>query len=304
MQVSPRPWQESGRCVMEPREGDTIAVWFSCGAASAVAAFKTLDKYGHKCNVMIVNNPVVEEHPDNQRFLKDVEKWLSVSIISASNKKYPSCSAVDVWEKRRFMSGPDGAPCTVELKKMARRQFEDENTIDWHVLGFTVDEKRRSDNFIRGERENLLPVLIDEGITKADCFNILQQHGIRLPEIYKLGYPNANCIGCVKATSPTYWNHVRKMHPDVFRKRAEQSRDIGALLVRVHPEYLSFCRKRSCGEWYDERTGTCLHVTDKKTGKRKLVSPRIFLDELPEGAEGAPMKNMDFECGIFCEEKV
>lgn len=248
-------------------EGETIVVWFSCGAASAVAAFKTLDKYGDICNVRIVNNPVAEEHEDNLRFLKDVEKWLGVEIEFSTNKKYPSCSAVDVWEKRQFMSGVQGAPCTIELKKMARRQFEEENKIDWHVLGFTSDEKRRSDNFIRGERENLLPVLIDAGITKADCFDILKQNGLRLPEIYTMGYPNANCIGCVKATSPTYWNHVRKMHPIIFKERAEQSRRIGAKLVRHKGE-------------------------------------RIFLDELPTNAKGLPMKNMDFECGIFCEEKV
>jgi len=29
---------------------------------------------------------------------------------------------------------------------------------------------------------------------------------------------------------------------------------------------------------------------------------RIFLDELPINAKRKPMKNMDVECGIFCEE--
>lgn len=38
---------------------ETIAVWFSCGAASAVAAKKTIEKYGNTHNVIIVNNPVV-----------------------------------------------------------------------------------------------------------------------------------------------------------------------------------------------------------------------------------------------------
>ena len=247
--------------------GDVIAVWFSCGAASAVAAKKTIEKYGDIAKIRVINNPVIEEHQDNQRFLKDVEAWLGVPVEFATNSKYPSCSAVEVWAKRKFMSGPEGAPCTLELKKMARRQWEESNHVDWHVLGFTVDEKRRSDNFIKGERANLLPVLIDEGITKHDCFNIIKAAGIRLPKIYALGYPNANCIGCVKATSPTYWNHVRRMHPDIFGQRAKQSREIGARLVRVKNE-------------------------------------RIFLDELAIDATGRPMKDMNIECGIFCEERV
>lgn len=251
---------------MEPKMGDKIVVWFSCGAASAVAAKKTLEIYGKTHIVRIVNNPVKEEDVDNLRFLKDVEKWLGVKIEKAINSKFPSCSAVDVWNKRKAMSFPQGAPCTIELKKNARKEFEDNNHIDWHVLGFTLDEKKRHERFVMGERDNVIPVLIDEGITKSECFVILKNAGLELPNIYNLGYPNANCIGCVKATSPTYWNHVRKMHPDIFKQRAEQSRKYGVRLVRVKGE-------------------------------------RIFLDELSPEATGNPLKTMQFECGIFCEEK-
>jgi len=247
-------------------KGKTIVVWFSCGAASAVAAKKTLEKYGEHNTIRIVNNPIKEEDPDNIRFLRDVEAWLGVEIETAVNPKYPDASCVGVWADRRFMSGVAGAPCTLELKKRARQHWEDSNPTDWLVLGFTAEEQKRSDNFKMSERENLLPVLIDEGLTKKDCFRVLQEAGLDVPAIYKRKYPNANCIGCVKATSPTYWNHVRVQDPDVFLARAEQSRDIGARLVRVKGE-------------------------------------RIFLDELDPGAKGASMKNMDFECGIFCEEK-
>ena len=92
-----------------------IAVWFSSGAASAVAGHLTLQQYGQTDNVRILNNPVIEEDSDNLRFLKDVEQWLGVEIETVKNHKYPSCSAVDVWNKRKFMSGLHGAPCTLEL---------------------------------------------------------------------------------------------------------------------------------------------------------------------------------------------
>lgn len=246
-------------------EGQTIVVWFSCGAASAVAAKKTIEKYGNFCTVRIVNNPVMEEHEDNRRFLKDVEKWLGVEIEIAINDKFPSMSAVDVWNAKKGMSFPKGAPCTVHLKKQARYDYESRVKIDWHVLGFTSEEAHRHKNFVFGERSNTLPILIDAGYTKADCFQILAEAGITPPIIYSLGYPNANCIGCVKATSPTYWNHVRKVHPVVFAERAEQSRRLGAKLVRVK-------------------------------GKR------IQLDELDPAAQGRSMKNLSApECGIFCK---
>lgn len=242
-----------------------ICIWFSCGAASAVAAYEAKKKYGTTHEIIIVNNPVIEEHPDNLRFLKDVEKWLGQKIISASCKEFPSNSAVDVWNKRKYISGTKGAPCTTMLKKQARYEFELENKIDYHILGFTNEEVSRHKKFTKRERENVIPILIDLNYSKQDCFDILESNDIELPFIYRLLYPNANCIGCVKATSPTYWNHVRKTFPEVFKARAEQSRRIGARLVRYK-------------------------------GKR------IFLDELPEDAKGRSLKSFKMpECGIFCD---
>ena len=177
-------------------QNKTIAVWFSCGAASAVAAKLTIEAYGKHNTVRIVNNPIVEEDEDNRRFLKDVEQWLGVPIEQAVNHKYPNASCVEVWNDRRFMSGVAGAPCTLELKKVARQQWEQEHNPDYHVLGFTLDEKKRHDRFVLTERSNVIPILIDNKITKDDCYVILQSEGIDLPNIYKRGYPNSNCIGC------------------------------------------------------------------------------------------------------------
>lgn len=249
------------------QDNDTIAVWFSCGVASAVAAKKTVEKYGANCTVRIMNNPVLEEDADNRRFLQNVEKWIGITIEIVTSVDYPNQSAVEVWDKRKYMSGTKGAPCTQILKKKTRQHWESINKHDWIVLGFTADEKHRYDRFIQTERANTLPVLIEEGITKEDCFKIIQDAGIQIPAIYYMGYPNANCIGCVKATSPTYWNHVREMHPEIFQQRAIQSRKLKCRLTRVK-------------------------------GKR------LFLDELSPTAKGLPMKNMKIDCGIFCEEKI
>ena len=244
-----------------------ITVWFSCGAASAVATYITLKKYGANNKIKVVNNPVKEEQEEKLRCVADIEKWLNIKVEFAINSDFPDCSAKTVWSHHKYMSGIAGAPCTMRLKKHARQEWENKNKSDYLVLGFTVDEKKRSDRFKMTERSNLLSVLVDENITKQDCFNILADNNIKLPKIYSMGFPNANCIGCVKATSPTYWNLVRSKFPEVFNERAKQSRLIGSKLVRYKNE-------------------------------------RIMLDELPVNAKGRPLKNYDFECGIFCEEKL
>lgn len=243
----------------------TIVVWFSCGAASAVAAKKTLELYGSTFNVRVVNTPIAQEHQDNLRFLVDVERWLGVTIEFATNKDYPDNSINTVFKKRKYMSGVAGAPCTTVLKKEARYQFEKGNEIAYHVLGFTSEERNRFERFKLTEIDNVIHVLKE--ISKQDCFDILINAGIKLPDAYLLGMPNANCIGCVKATSPTYWNHVRNIFPEVFKERAELSRELGCKLTRYKGQ-------------------------------------RLFLDELPADANGRPMKSLKtVECGIFCEEK-
>jgi hypothetical protein len=248
----------------------TIVVWFSCGAASAVALKKTIELYGGTHHIRAVNNPILEEHEDNRRFLNDVAKWCNIKIELAINTKYPTTSIKDVFDKRKYISGVAGAPCTLELKKNARKEWEANNHHDYLVMGFTSDEKGRYERFKLSERDNILPVLIDINLTKEDCFRVIEDAGIALPRIYEHGFPNANCVGCVKSASPTYWNLVRREFPDVFSDRAEQSRRIGAKLV-------------------------------------KLKGKRIFLDELPSDSFGRNikgyLKRSSVDCGIFCEEK-
>lgn len=248
-----------------PVPGDKIVVWFSNGAASAIAWQETLRRYGGICDVRAVNNPVREEDSDNLRFCCDVADWLGHEVLFSRNPRFAHGSAKTVWYERGAMVFPHGAPCTVHLKKEARQHYERQHRVDWHVLGFTADEKKRFDRFVLTERSNVLPVLIDAGLTKQDCMDRLLAAGISPPRVYAEGYPNANCIGCVKATSPTYWNLVRRTRPEVFQDRAEQSRQFGVRLARYKGQ-------------------------------------RIFLDELPETAKGRALKSMSFECGIFCEE--
>lgn len=255
-----------------PEQPQEIVVWFSCGAASAVAAKFTIDLYGPKHNVRVVNNPVAEEDADNRRFLRDVETWIGCPIEIATAAKWPGASAREVWAKQRYMAGIDGAPCTQQIKKAARQEWEARNPpVDWHVFGFTAEERQRHKRFVQTERSNVLPVLIDAGVTKRACFKYLQREGLALPRKYAEGYPNGNCIGCVKASSPAYWNLVRRQDPAVFADRAQQSRELGVRLVRV-PD---------------------------GPGRRK----RIFLDELSPSAKGGKLKGLDVECGVFCEER-
>ena len=95
---------------------------------------------------------------------------------------------------------------------------------------------------------------------------ILQTNGIELPEMYKLGYKNNNCIGCVKAGAG-YWNKIRVDFPHVFERMAQTEELLGRTIVKV-----------------------------MKGG----VSRRISLRELAPTAGHYPTEQ-SVECGFLCE---
>ena len=45
---------------------------------------------------------------------------------------------------------------------------------------------------------------------------MLQNAGIELPEMYKLGYQHNNCIGCVKSSGAGYWNKIKIDFPERY----------------------------------------------------------------------------------------
>lgn len=202
--------------------------WFSCGAASAVAT-------------KLINPDVIaycdtgSEDYDNLRFLIDCEQWFGQKVEILKNEKFQD--TWEVWEKRRYLSGIEGAPCTGELKFKPRVNFQLPD--DVHVFGYTADSRDMG----RAEalRENwpdlnIATPLIDRGITKAACLSMVRNAGIKEPRVYAMGFHNANCIPCVKATSPSYWALVRKEFPDEFLRMVKLSRELGARLTRIKGE--------------------------------------------------------------------
>jgi hypothetical protein len=195
-------------------------VWFSAGAASAVAAKLTPD-----ATIYYVDPG--SEHPDNWRFIADVSEWIGRPVETIRSARY--ADTWHVWEERRFLNSPAGALCTAELKK--RPRYKVQRPDDRQVFGYTAEEQHRADRF-RHENPGveLVTPLIERGLNKADCLGIIDQAGIELPAMYQLGFRNNNCIGCVKG-GMGYWNHIRRHFPDTFDRMAGLERSIGHSLL-------------------------------------------------------------------------
>lgn len=205
-----------------------IVSWFSTGAASAVAT-----KISNP-DVIAYCDPGSEDE-DNKRFMADCEKWFGKPITILKSDKYED--TWDVWEKRQYICGHAGAPCTGELKIKPRLAFQLPDDI--HVFGYTTDSKdiQRAETL----RENwpdlhIVTPLIDRGISKAACLAMILKAGIQPPRVYAMGFPNANCIPCCKSQSPSYYALVRKEFPLKFHRMAELSRRLNVRLVKIGKE--------------------------------------------------------------------
>lgn len=235
-------------------------VWFSCGAASAVAAMIAAYKYGDRCDVVYCD-VLNTEHSDNRRFLSDMERWMGRSVTVIKSDKYESVD--DVFMRTRWMAGIEGARCTTEMKKVPR--FAYQRPDDIHIFGLTADESNRIKRLENNHPDLRFDwILQDTGIRKDHCYYLLECAGIDIPIMYRLGYKNNNCLGCVKATGANYWNMIRRDFPEVFERRCRQSRELGVRLTRYKGE-------------------------------------RIFLDQLPP--DYLPANDLeDISCGPDCGE--
>ena len=207
----------------EPR----VVVWFSCGAASAVAAKLATQEYGDRCIVAYCDTG--GEHPSNKKFLKDIEKWIGKEITVLKNKKGYT-SHFDVFRKTKYLNGVLGARCTIELKKKCRFDFQKHDDI--HVFGYTSEEKNRAERFNEQNFELATDwILIRKGVSKEDCLGILWRERIDIPTMYDQGYQHNNCVGCSKG-GMGYWNQIRKDYPESFKEMASIEREINHSLFR------------------------------------------------------------------------
>lgn len=200
--------------------------WFSCGAASAIAVKLT--------GAMPVYCDTGSEHPDNERFMADCSAWFGRPIVRLKGDYEDTW---EVWEESRYLAGISGAPCTVALKVGPRLKFQ--KPTDIHVFGYTADgpDVERAGRLRANYPELKIETpLIERGLNKAACLDMIQRAGIALPVLYGLGFQNNNCIPCVKATSPAYWALIRKNFPGKFKRMAQLSRDLGVRLCRIEGE--------------------------------------------------------------------
>lgn len=142
---------------------------------------------------------ISDQHSDSIRFIKDCEKAIGKEIQVLSSKEYRSVEDCDLT----------------------------------YVWGFDLKEKNRAERTIEAnpQAQHEFP-LIDKQLSKEEVHGLFERtFDFNRPKMYELGYPNNNCIGCVKG-GMGYWNNIRKDFPNVFESRAKLEREVGYSILK------------------------------------------------------------------------
>lgn len=141
------------------------------------------------------------------------------------DEKY-GADIIEVFRRERFMKNQHGAPCT----KLLKRRLLDTWKLpgDAMVFGYTAEEADRLEDFheCNPDRPVIAP-LIARGLGKEDCKAMVQRAGIELPMRKRMGYDNANCIGCVKG-GEGYFRAIREDFPEQFEQLCQVQDTLGA----------------------------------------------------------------------------
>lgn len=299
-------------------ENKKIICWWSGGITSAVACKTALDLFREKNECRVIMIDTRNEDEDTYRFKNDCEKWFGVKIeklsaitekpnysIDCSKDMYNDYTFVDiglnyeniqdVWTKHKSLNVATGAIFSTQLKRRVREKWQEENQYDYQVFGFEFDKKEINRGLSlhknHPKAKGIFPLLM-MGYDKDNCLKIVQDAGIEIPRMYKLGFRNNNCFktGCVQG-GVGYWQKMQRDFPDKFETMAEMEHKLTYL--RGEPVTM---------------------LKDQSNEAKKLVEETdikwkqfIFLKKHPEYPELkclADMKPQEvkplFECNGFC----
>lgn len=178
---------------------------------------------------------IADQHEDSMRFIKDCEKVIGKPIQILKSNEY-RCVEDCVRVFGGFRSPANNfAPCTNWLKKRVRKEWEERHK-DFeltYVWGFDLTEKARAERTVEAnpKAKHEFP-LIENYLSKEDVHGLFERtFDFARPKMYEMGYPNNNCVGCLKG-GMGYWNHIRKDFPEVFESRAKLEREVGHSILK------------------------------------------------------------------------
>ena len=143
-----------------------------------------------------------DQHEDSMRFIKDIEKAIGKEVEILRSEQYRTVEECVLAFGGFKNPWNNFAPCTNWLKKRVRKAWEaaHEDYDLTYVWGFDLKEKNRAERTVEAnpQASHEFP-LIEKNLSKEEVHGLFERtFDFKRPLMYDMGYPNNNCIGCVK----------------------------------------------------------------------------------------------------------
>lgn len=241
----------------------------SGGLTSYEALKRTIAKHGRKHTIAVFADTRIED-PDLYRFLDDIEVHLRMPIERVADGRTP----FDVWHAEQAITlrghGAGVAPCSRVLKREPIARWIAEHFQDTPytlVFGMDWSEQERMDRLAAAYAPVPVwfPLAERPYLDKCHIADALERDGIKVPDLYTLGFAHNNCGGgCVKA-GQAHFAHLYRTRPATYalwereeaRFRRDFEKDVAILIDRRgggprRPLPLSVFRERlEQGETFD-----------------------------------------------------
>ena len=208
-------------------------VSFSGGLGSWMAAKRVAEKYGTE-NLYLVFCDTLIEDPDLYRFLPEAAEDVGGELIWLKDGRDPW----KVFEDKRYMGNSRTEHCTEELKIKPFYKWVDNQEQDCVIyLGIDWSESHRLNNARKRRPKYRIeaPLCEPPYLTKTNIIEELSVTGIKLPELYKLGFSHNNCSGACVRAGQGQWAQLYKVRPEVYLRFEKKQRHLMNKIPTTRP---------------------------------------------------------------------
>jgi len=237
---------------------------------SFYTAFLSIQKHG-KENVLLYFNDTKWEHADLYRFLNDIQAFLDKEIYIDADGRTPE----QVFFDEHFLGCNRVPVCSRVLKAERLQKFYKDG--DNLIFGIGLEEYNRMHRIIAvyqniyvktGKFCTLEFPLIKQEIPRHKIDDWFKQTGIKMPELYKLGFEHNNCSGGCVRQGKKQWRKLLKTMPDIYQQREDLESSFrkqfgqGSFLKDITLEQLRETEESLDGINSDFFNGECIGVCE------------------------------------------
>lgn len=205
-------------------------IFYSGGIGSYSAAKRVIEQQGKEDVILLFTDTLIEDE-DLYRFLSETVNDLGVEIVRIADGRTP----FEVYRDVKFLGNSRIAPCSHKLKQDVAKKWVTSNfSPDECILYLGIDwtEEHRT----KAPRKNWHPYRVEFPMcdepynTKDEMLQDLEDVGIEVPRLYKMGFAHNNCGGFCCRAGQGHFAKLLKNLPDRFAEYEDKEEEMRQFL--------------------------------------------------------------------------